>query len=116
MDFSLFQFDRDLTFAAFFMNSDKTIYGRFGTRTENSKHQNVLCAIEENPYSFLDSDVTLVAFEKTVTAALDIHREYSVGNETLKTSLAAKRGPRLTWNSSNTLPALQTWRKRADKP
>ena len=34
MDLSLFQFDYDLTFAVFFMNADKTIYGRFGTRAE----------------------------------------------------------------------------------
>jgi hypothetical protein len=30
MDLSWFQFDYDQTFAVFFMNADKTIYGRFG--------------------------------------------------------------------------------------
>ena len=34
LDLTLFQFDYDLTFAAFFMNADKTIYGRYGTRSE----------------------------------------------------------------------------------
>ena len=33
MDLTLFQFDYDLTFAAFFMNADRTIYGRFGSRS-----------------------------------------------------------------------------------
>jgi hypothetical protein len=33
LDLALFQFDFDLTFAAFFMNADKTIYGRYGTRS-----------------------------------------------------------------------------------
>ena len=32
IDLSLFQFDYDLTFAAFFMNADRTIYGRYGIR------------------------------------------------------------------------------------
>ncbi len=31
MDLSLFQFDYDQSFAAFLMNADNTIYGRFGT-------------------------------------------------------------------------------------
>ena len=36
LDLSLFQFDFDLTFAAFFLNADKTIYGRFGTRSDQN--------------------------------------------------------------------------------
>ena len=34
LDLTLFQFDYDLTFAVFFMNTDRTIYGRYGTRSE----------------------------------------------------------------------------------
>ena len=33
----LFQFDYDLTFAAFFMNAYITIYGRYGTRSSQEK-------------------------------------------------------------------------------
>jgi len=33
LDLELFQFDYDLTFSIFFMNGDKTIYGRYGTRS-----------------------------------------------------------------------------------
>ena len=33
LDLNLFQFDYDLTFSMFFMNADKTIYGRYGTRS-----------------------------------------------------------------------------------
>ena len=33
LDLDLFQFDYDLTFSMFFMNADKTIYGRYGTRS-----------------------------------------------------------------------------------
>jgi len=34
MDLALFQFDYDLTFVVFFMNADKTIYGRYGSRSD----------------------------------------------------------------------------------
>ena len=34
MDLTLMQFDYDLTFAVMFMNADKTVYGRFGSRSE----------------------------------------------------------------------------------
>ena len=33
LDLTLFQFDFDLSFSMFFMNADKTIYGRYGTRS-----------------------------------------------------------------------------------
>src|SRR5437660_2008472 len=34
LDLALFQFDYDITFAVFFMNGDRTIYGRYGSRSE----------------------------------------------------------------------------------
>src|SRR5438874_10999983 len=34
LDLSLFQFDTDQSFAVFLMNADRTIYGRFGTRSD----------------------------------------------------------------------------------
>ena len=114
VDFSLFQFDRDLTFAVFFMNADETIYGRFGTRAANSRHQNVVCSIEPSPFSFLGSDVTLSAFKKAVEAALEIHVDYSPANEALKNNLSGKTGPPMIWKNANSLPALQKWRKRTD--
>ena len=33
LDLAQFQFDYDLTFAVLFMNADRTIYGRYGTRS-----------------------------------------------------------------------------------
>ena len=36
MDLTLFQFDYDLTFAAFFLNADRTIYGRYGSRSDRT--------------------------------------------------------------------------------
>ena len=34
LDLSLFQFDTDQSFAVFLLNADGTIYGRFGTRSD----------------------------------------------------------------------------------
>ena len=33
LDMSIFQFDTDLAFAVFFLNADKTVYGRYGSRS-----------------------------------------------------------------------------------
>jgi hypothetical protein len=61
MDLSQFQFDYDQSFHAFFMNADKTIYGRFGTR---SHHQDET------------QDMTMEGFGKALTAVLALHKEY----------------------------------------
>ena len=37
LDLSLFQYDTDQSFAVFFLNADKTIYGRFGTRSHRTE-------------------------------------------------------------------------------
>ena len=36
LDLSLFQFDTDQSFAVFLLNADGTIYGRFGTRSDQT--------------------------------------------------------------------------------
>ena len=35
-DLNVFDFDYDLTWAAFFLNADETVYGRFGGRDAES--------------------------------------------------------------------------------
>lgn len=37
LDLSLFQYDYDQSFAAFFLNADRTIYGRYGTRSHETE-------------------------------------------------------------------------------
>jgi serine protease Do len=58
MDLTRFQFDFDLSFAVFFMGSDLTIYGRFGTRSERPE---------------ID-DISLEGLRKAMAEALRIHR------------------------------------------
>ena len=68
IDLSLFQFDYDLTFAAFFMNADRTIYGRYGTNPS-----------QENP----GRDISLQGFIASLEAALKLHGNYPEGKEAL---------------------------------
>jgi hypothetical protein len=74
MDLSLFQFDYDMSFAAFFLNADRTIYGRFGSM---SNHDDA------------ERDISMEGFRKTLLAALDLHKNYPAN----KASLVGKHGP-----------------------
>jgi serine protease Do len=87
MDLSLFQFDYDLTFAAFFMNADKTIYGRFGTRAE---------------YENAAKDISIEGFKGALEAALALHEGYPEN----KAGLAAKTGPEPIKKTPEAFPAL----------
>jgi serine protease Do len=60
MDLTRFQFDYDLTFAAFFMNADGTIYGRFGSRSSQDAM----------------ADMSMPGFAVALEGALDIHDAY----------------------------------------
>ena len=74
LDLSLFQFDYDQSFAAFLMNADGTIYGRFGTRSHRT--------------SWSD-DVSIEGLAKALQGALDLHAKYPENKKTL----ALKKGP-----------------------
>jgi serine protease Do len=75
MDLSRFQFDYDQSWAAFFLNADGTIYGRYGTRSH--QHDS-------------EEDVSLDGFLDTMQSVLALHKQFP---ET-KASLAAKTGPK----------------------
>jgi len=87
MDLSLFQFDYDLTFSVFFMNADKTIYGRFGTRAE---------------YENAAKDISIEGFKQALEAALALHEGYPDNREVL----AAKTGPASIKKTPEGFPAL----------
>lgn len=75
LDLSLFQYDYDQSFAAFFLNADQTIYGRFGTRSHETES---------------DRDVSVAGFAKALTGALELHKNYPAN----KATLAGKHGPK----------------------
>src|SRR5256885_5900547 len=74
LDLALFQFDTDQSFAAFLLNADGTVYGRFGTRSHRT--------------SWSD-DVSIEGLAKALQGALDLHANYPAN----KAVLAGKRGP-----------------------
>jgi hypothetical protein len=61
LDLNLFQFDYDQSFAAFIMNGDKTVYGRFGTRSHRTRSED---------------DVSIEGFAEALEAGLKIHAAY----------------------------------------
>jgi membrane-associated protease RseP (regulator of RpoE activity) len=75
VNLSLFQFDYDNTWTAFFLNADRTIYGRYGTRASSGGDVGV--------------DVSIAGFVKALEGALEVHAGYPAN----KASLAAKHGP-----------------------
>jgi hypothetical protein len=68
MDLQLFQFDYDQSFAAFLMNGDKTIYGRYGTRSHQTRSED---------------DVSLEGFAEALEAGLEIHGDYPANRREL---------------------------------
>ncbi len=88
LDLSLFQFDYDLSFYAFFLNADRTIYGRFGSpSTQKDK----------------TGEVSMEAFREALTAALDFHGRHGE----LKERLQAKTGPVPTLKVPEDYPSLK---------
>lgn len=86
LDLSLFQFDGELTWAVFFLNADRTIYGRYGSRASRQA----------------DLDVSIPGFRKALERALDVHRRHGE----LKGALAANHGPKPRWATPEKIPQL----------
>jgi hypothetical protein len=68
LDLSLFQYDTDQSFAVFLMNADRTIYGRFGTRSDQRNWTD---------------DVSIAGLSKALEGALALHRAYPANKDQL---------------------------------
>jgi hypothetical protein len=88
LDLSLFQYDYDQSFAAFLLNADGTIYGRFGTRSHRT--------------SWSD-DVCIEGLAKALQGALELHADYPKN----KAELASKTGPAPEFASPEKYPTLK---------
>ncbi len=88
LDLNLFQYDTDQSFAVFFLNADKTIYGRFGTRSHRTDWV---------------GDVSLEGLAEALQGALDLHSRY----REVKQSLAGKTGQPLEVSSPEKYPSLK---------
>src|SRR4051794_37093666 len=87
LDLSLFQYDTDQSFAVFLMNSDRTIYGRYGTRSDQRNWTD---------------DVSIAGLAKALEGALELHESYPAN----KQQLAAKIGPAPDFTAPEKYPKL----------
>jgi hypothetical protein len=87
MDLTLFQFDYNHTWAVFFLNADRTIYGRYGTRSEEDKLH----------------DVSLEGFRQAMQGALELHKGYPANQK----ALAGKTGAAPPFKTANDYPTLK---------
>lgn len=95
LDLSVFQYDYDQSFAAFMLNADGTIYGRFGTRSHRT--------------SWAD-DVSVDGLAQALKGALDLHKDYPKN----RAELAGKKGPTPEVASPEKYPSLRA-RQYTDK-
>jgi hypothetical protein len=87
LDLALFQFDYDQSFHAFFLNADKTIYGRFGTRSPREEEE----------------DMTMFGLRQAMLGALELHAAYPANRE----RLAGKQGQPVEYRVPEEMPALK---------
>lgn len=90
LDLNLFQFDYDQTWCVVFLNADRTIYGRYGTRAGGRNQA--------------DTHISVSGFKKAVQRALDTHRGYPANKE----QLAALTGPKADFATPERIPTVQT--------
>jgi len=88
LDLDLFQYDYDQSFAVFLMNADKTIYGRFGTRSHRTDWT---------------SDVSIEGLTKALDAGLKLHANYPRN----KAYFAGKHGDDPFYSSPEKFPSLK---------
>lgn len=88
LDLETFQYDTDQSFAMFMLNADKTVYGRFGTRSHRTEWI---------------GDVSLEGMARALEGALALHAKYPAN----KDSLAGKRGKPLEFETPEQYPSLR---------
>ncbi|PQO42013.1 Trx7/PDZ domain-containing (seleno)protein [Blastopirellula marina] len=88
LDLNLFQYDYDQSFAVFLMNADKTIYGRFGTRSHRTDWT---------------SDVSIEGLAKAMDLGLKLHANYPANQKWF----AGKKGDEPLYPSPEKFPSLK---------
>lgn len=88
LDLSLFQFDTDQSYAVFMLNGDGAIYGRYGTRSDQTLYAD---------------DVSIEGLTKALDGALKLHAAYPAN----KAELALKRGPAPEFAAPEKFPKLE---------
>ena len=89
LDLKTFQYDTDQSFAIFFLNADKTVYGRFGTRSHRTEWV---------------TDVSVEGMARAMEGALALHKQYPANRR----QLAAKSNQRVEFDTPEKYPTLNT--------
>jgi len=95
LDLNLFQYDTDQSFAMFMLNADKTVYGRFGTRSHRTEWT---------------GDVSLEGMARALEGALELHKNYPAN----KAALAAKSNRPTEFDTPEKFPTLRNKPERLD--
>jgi hypothetical protein len=94
VDLDLFQFDYAMTWSAFFMNADGTIYGRYGSRSANGKDS--------------ARDISVPGFKAALNCALDLHARYAEDAGAVRPLIAGKQPQRReVWKKAEDIPSLE---------
>ena len=88
-----------LSWSVFFMNSDKTIYGRFGRAHPQTKRAKK----DSNP------NHTVAGLRAALEKALEVHATYQKNPEILGPALAGKTGPKPRWRFADKTPAARKY-------
>jgi serine protease Do len=86
LDLSLLQCDSDMNWSVFFLNADRTVYGRYSTRTGRDP----------------STDVSLDGFARAMEGALELHAQYPKNKE----ALAAKTPLPPRWPTPEKMPVV----------
>jgi hypothetical protein len=87
LDLSLFDFDTDQSFAVFMFNPDRTLYGRYGTRSSQKDWKD---------------DVSVEGLGKALKGALELHKNYA----SIRPSLAGKQARKPQFATPEKIPSL----------
>ena len=101
VDRTIFQFDPFLSWSLFFMNGDKTIYGRFGRAHPKTKRNRK----DSNPNHTLDG------LKAALQRALEVHDAYSRDKKFWGEKLAGKTGPKPRWPYAEKTPAARKYKR-----
>ena len=88
LDLSIFKFDPDLSFAVFFLGPDKTVYGRYGTRSD---------------FYEAEREISLTGLKAAMESALRWHKQPA----SLKSMFAAKKGPEPKYKTLADFPSAR---------
>ena len=88
LDLSIFKFDPDLSFAVFFLGPDKTVYGRYGTRSD---------------FYEAEREMSLEGLKEAMKTALEWHNQ----SAQLRSMFAAKKGPEPKYKTLAEFPSAR---------